>query len=133
MLSPELAAELRAARPIASSELRERVTEIGTRERPAPRSRFSLPPFRRLALVAVPAALAVAVGGALVHGLASSGSNGQKAAPIPLTHGSNQGAGVIRTAPPPRALELGKQPFSAVPNSSARLQQYGAYLRLQVK
>jgi hypothetical protein len=130
MLSPELAAELRDARPVASTELRERVSEIVGRERPAPRPRFSLPPFRRLALVAVPVALSVAVGGALVHGLASSGSNGQKAAPTPLGHG----AGVIRTAPPPRALELGKQPFSGVvPNSSARLQQYGAYLRLEVK
>jgi hypothetical protein len=134
MLSPELAAELRDARPVASTELRKRVSEIVARERPASRPRFSLPPFRRLALVAVPAALAVAVGGALVHGLVRSGSNGQKAAPTPLTHGSNQGAGVIRTAPPPRALELGKQPFSGVaPNSSARLQQYGAYLRLEVK
>src|SRR5919108_2039369 len=72
MLSPELAAELRAARPIAAPELRARVLEVAAREEP-PRRRFTLPPLRRYALVAVPAALAIAVGGALVHGLVNSG------------------------------------------------------------
>ncbi|HYX77480.1 MAG TPA: hypothetical protein VE757_09925, partial [Gaiellaceae bacterium] len=134
MLLPELAAELRNARPVASTELRERVSEIAARERPAPRPRFSLPPFRRLALVAVPAALAVAVGAALVHGLASSGQNGQKAAPGPVSSGSTGSGGSALTHP--RALQLEKtpgQPYSAVAPSSARLQQYGAFLRLQVR
>ena len=33
----------------------------------------------------------------------------------------------------PRALQLDKQPYSAVAPSSTRLQQYGAFLSLQVK
>lgn len=135
MLSPELASELRAARPVASLGLRERVLEVAARERPAREPRFSLPSFRRLALVAVPAALAVAVGGALVHGLASSGPNGQKAAPAPVRSGS--GGGGTPAQAEPRALQLEKtprQPYdSAVAPSSARLQQYGAYLRLRVE
>jgi Domain of unknown function (DUF4349) len=134
MLSPELASELRAARPVASPGLRERVLEVAARERPARDPRFSLPSLRRLALVAVPAALSVAVGGALVHGLVSSGPNEQKAAPAPVRSGSS-GAGGPALAQP-RNLQLEKtpgQPYSAVLPNSARLQQYGAYLRLQVK
>jgi hypothetical protein len=134
MLSPELASELRAARPVASPGLRERVLEVAARERPAREPRFSLSSFRRLALVAVPAALSVAVGGALVHGLVSSGPNEQKAAPAPVRSGSS-GAGGPALAQP-RNLQLEKtpgQPYSAVLPNSARLQQYGAYLRLQVK
>jgi hypothetical protein len=134
MLSPELASELRAARPVASPGLRERVLEIAARERPAGEPRFSLPQWRRLALVAVPLALSVAVGGALIHGLASSGKNGQKAAPAPTSAGSNGTAvGATRVPKVPRALQLGKEPDSAVAPSSSRLQQYGAFLSLQVK
>jgi hypothetical protein len=134
MLSPELASELRAARPVASPGLRERVLEIAGRERPATEPRFSLPSFRRLALVAVPAALTVAVGGALIHGLAGSDSNGQKAAPAPTSAGSNGTAvGAIRAPKLPRTLQLGKEPDSAVAPSGSRLQQYGASLSLQVK
>jgi hypothetical protein len=134
MLSPELASELRAARPVASPGLRERMLEVAARERPAREPRFSLPSFRRLALVAVPAALAAAVGGALVHGLVSSGPNGQKAAPTPVRSGSSGSEGPAPAHP--RALQLEKtpgQPYSAVLPNSARLQQYGAYLRLQVE
>jgi hypothetical protein len=133
MLSPKVVAELRVTRPVASPDLRERVLEIAARERPAREPRFSLPQWRRLALVAVPAALTVAVGGALIHGLASSGSNEQKAAPASTSAGSNGTAvGAIR-APKPRALQLEKQPYSSVAPSSSRLQQYGAFVSLQVK
>ena len=128
MLSPELASELRAARPLASAELRERILEIGARERSSREPRFALPSFRRLALVAVPAALAVAVGGALVHGLATSGPSARNAAAVsrstvPIPSGKEGALGPVR------------QPSTgALPNTQqARLQQYGAYLRLQVK
>jgi Domain of unknown function (DUF4349) len=135
MLSPELASELRAARPVASPELRERVLEIAARQSPASRQRFSLPPFRRVALVAVPAVLAVAVGGALVHGLVSSGPSGQKAAPVPRSAGSGT---TVPLQPQTRSLDrtpTAGKPFSAALPSTqqARLQQYGAFLRLQVK
>jgi hypothetical protein len=135
MLSPELVSELRVARPAASRELRERVLEVAASERQAREPRFALPSFRRLALVALPAALAVAVGGALVHGLVSSGSSGQKAAPAPVRSVSS-GTG-IKSPPiqrPPVAQADRAQPISPVlPNGSARLQQYGAFLGLQVK
>jgi Domain of unknown function (DUF4349) len=137
MLSPELASELRAARPVASSELRERVSEIAARERPAPRPRFSLPPFRRMALVAVPAALAVAVGGAFIHGLASSGPPSRKA----LGKETSGGATTLPLHVPRRQIYVNpktapedlRSRFDAVPASPGRLTQYGAFLRLQVK
>jgi hypothetical protein len=132
MLSPELASELRATRPVASPELRERVLEVASRERSSRESRFALPSFRRLALVAVPAALAVAVSGALVHGLVSSGSNGQKAAAVPPSTAPIPSAGTGRAQSPP--LNMRQPSTTALPNAQqARLQQYGAYLRLQVK
>jgi len=135
MLSPELATELRAARPSASPELRERVLAIAAREEPRRPARFTLPPLRRLAAVVVPAALALAIGGAMVHGLVHSGSGGQKVAgtagrqrphPLPLTQ-PQRGVGTQDEALPPK-------PFStAVPNTQSRLQRYGASLRVQVK
>jgi hypothetical protein len=132
MLSPELATELRAARPSASPELRERVFEIAARAEP-PRPRFSLPPLRRFALVAVPAALAIAVGGALVHGLINSGSPRSQ-------HLKALGTSTTVPAPAPRREVLksprtlsAKGAFATIPGSRGRLQQYGAYLRLRVK
>jgi Domain of unknown function (DUF4349) len=140
MLSPELATELRSARPSASPDLRERVLAVAALENPRrPARRFTLPPLRRVALVAAPALAAVAVGGALVHGLVHSSKSAQKAAPSTSTlAGGAAGAG--QAVPlPQRGLErdqalTGKQPFStALPNTTSRLQQYGAFMRLQVK
>jgi len=140
MLSHELATELRAARPSASSELRERVLEIAARGRPARSPRFPLLPLRRVALVAAPVAVALAVGGALVHGLVHSGKSTQNAAPVVRTGaGGSSVAGQLNAPLPPRAVAkdkalTGKQPFStALPNTTSRLQQYGAFMRLQVK
>jgi len=140
MLSHELATELRAARPSASSELRERVLEIAARGRPARSPRFPLLPLRRVALVAAPVAVALAVGGALVHGLLHSGKSTQNAAPVLRTGaGGSSVAGQLNAPLPPRAVAkdqalTGKQPFStALPNSTSRLQQYGAFMRLQVR
>jgi Domain of unknown function (DUF4349) len=140
MLSHELATELRAARPSASAELRERVLEIAARERPARSPRFPLLPLRRVALVAAPVAVALAVGGALVHGLVHSGKSTQNAAPVVRTGaGGSSVAGQLNAPLPPRGVGkdqalTGKQPFStALPNSTSRLQQYGAFMRLQVK
>jgi hypothetical protein len=65
-----LVSELRANPPVASESLRQRVLEGAPVPR-RPRSRK-----RKLALVVVPAAMALAVGAALVHGFVSSGSNG---------------------------------------------------------
>ena len=72
--SPELIHELRASRPSAPLELRARVREIATpsarpKQTPWPSWRF---PLRRGALVAVPAAAALAFASAGVLGLARS-------------------------------------------------------------
>jgi hypothetical protein len=74
----ELVLELKQARPAAPEALRERVAELAARE-PEPRRRlgWSVPRFqaRRIALVLVPACLALAVLGALAGGLATSGGD----------------------------------------------------------
>src|SRR6266576_278397 len=138
MLSPELATELRSARPSASPELRKRVLAVAARQEPRRPRRFTLP-LRRVALVAAPALVSVAVGGALVHGLVHSGKSAQTLAPeVKTVAGSSAGAGQAVPLPQrgvgrDRALTE-KQPFStALPNTTRRLQQYGAFMRLQVK
>src|SRR5438876_9790781 len=85
MLSPELATELRSARPSASPELRKRVLAVAAQEEPRRTPRFTLP-LRRLAVVAAPAALALAIGGAVVHGLIHSGGNGRTVAGTSAVH-----------------------------------------------
>src|SRR4051812_43508812 len=126
MLSPELALELRTTRPRASAELRGRVLEVAGLEQPTGAPRFSLPPLRRVALVAVPAALAVAVGGALLHGVTHNGTPTRSAA-RPL-QGQNS-AGAVRTQKGPARLNN----LQALSPFAGRLEQYGASLRLQVK
>jgi Domain of unknown function (DUF4349) len=140
MLSPELATELRAERPSASPELRERVLEIAAREQPARRPRFTLPPLRRLGLVAAPAALALAIGGAVVHGFVHASGSGRRAGEAPLT-GEASSSGGKRQPQTQRRLGSAANPTAIprsalgarLPNTSSRLQQYGAFLRLQVK
>ena len=123
MQSPELAMELRSARPVASPALRERVRAVAAQPSPE-RRRFAFP-FKRAVLVAAPAALALAVGGALVHGLVNSGSR-------PRVSAGN--SGVTKAAP--GVLGARSAPANlgaAIPSSSGRLQQYAASLRVQVK
>jgi hypothetical protein len=75
--SPDLIAELRAARPSAPAELRIRVRELAAHTpapSPSPWARFRLP-VRRGALIAVPAAAALAFASAGVLGLARSDSS----------------------------------------------------------
>ncbi len=135
MLSPELATELRDARPSASPGLRERVLEIAAREQPARPRRFSLPPLRRIALVAAPVALALAIGGAGVYGLVHSGTPSRKSV-SGAAESSRAGQGLPQ---PQRGIHrldkaaprsFGPPPL---PNTESRLKQYGAFLHLQVK
>jgi hypothetical protein len=124
MQSPDLTLELRTARPVASAELRERVLAVAAHEQPAGR-RFSLPPLRRFALVAAAAALAVAVGGALVHGIVSPGPKQQQ-----VLHGAALARPTVRSA---AGSVQAPKAFAVIPNTQARLQQYAASLRVQVK
>jgi len=87
--------ELRAARPVAPESLRERVAAGARRE---PEARFSLPSWysgRRVALVAVPACLAVAVGVPLIHGLVNSGSPTTVEASRPATYTTEEAFGAL--------------------------------------
>jgi len=123
MLSPELAMELRSARPVASPALRERVQAVAAQ--PPPQRRQFAFPFKRAVLVAAPAALALAIGGALVHGLVSSGSRPRISAGPPAVTTAAPGALGARSAP--------ESFHGAIPSSGGRLQQYAASLRVQVK
>jgi len=123
MQSPELAMELRSARPVASPALRERVRAVAAQ--PSPERRRLAFPFKRAVLVAAPAALALAVGGALVHGLVNSGSRPRVSAGNSAVTKAAPGVLGARSAP----ANLG----AAIPSSSGRLQQYAASLRVQVK
>jgi len=122
MQSPELAMELRSARPVASPALRERVRAVTAKPSPE-RRRFAFP-FKRAVLVAAPAALALAVGGALVHGLVNSGSRPRVIAGASAVTKAAPGVLGARSAP----AHLG-----AIPSSGGRLQQYAASLSVQVK
>ena len=137
MLSPELASELRAARPVASPELRDRVLAVAARKEPQQRPRFSFPPLRRMALVGVAAALALAVGGALVHGITNSGSPAKRvsgaSSGAPRVGGSLSGQQLSQKERARVPQVLPKVFTGSVPNTSSRLQRYGASLRVQVK
>src|SRR6476659_9657277 len=131
MLSPELALELRAARPGASPELRERVLEVAVREQPRRERRFSLPALRPVALVAVPAALALGLGFAVVHGFTHSKEK-QSVVGGPVQTLSQSGSAGLRT--PPSAEKSAPEGLrAAISPTESRLQQYGASIRIQVK
>ena len=98
-------------------------------EAPAPREpRFVLPPLRRLALVTAASTAVVAVSGALVYGLAKSGSpqNRHAVASPQVTAAGATTRGVDHLG----ASTAEKQPF--IQATPSRLQQYGASLRVQV-
>lgn len=119
MLSPDLALELRAARPAAPPALRERVRAIAGS---APARRVT---WRRVALVLVPICVVAAAGAALVHGLVTSGSK-------PATVAVSQAA----KAPPRADRALGAatgQAPATLPTISGRLQRYESSLTLRVR
>jgi hypothetical protein len=138
----QLARELRASRPVASEQLRHRVSVLAHVEREEPRERVFRPRIawgssaKRAALVLVAAAVAVPLVGAGVQGLHDSLSS----KPPTVVAGKN----------PTPALQsggTGSQSFGAQSGSAhqdalgertlaptpARLQQYDATLRLRVK
>lgn len=133
----KLAEELRAARPVAPAELRERVLTLA----PPGRRRFELPNLRRavpaVALVGLAAALAVAGVAGLVHG--SSTRPAATGSPA-VEHGAAinktlNGRDVLKSKSsgsqraPVRANPSAYGVFGPSPN---RLQQYDASLRVRV-
>ncbi len=142
-LTSPVVRELRAAKPHAPEALREQVLQTARRE---PEARFSLPSWftvRRVALVAVPACLAVAVGGALIHGIANSDSSGNGAAlrgqPKQLNWGASRGGTTKTTyslegASPRRQVLAPERSANgaALAPSHTRLQDYRASLTVRV-
>ncbi len=123
-------AMLRAHAPHASDSLRERVLALEPRER-----RLGLP-SRRLALVALTAALGVAVSVAVVHGVVGSGS------PKTVAHGAAAGSGaahwgartaVQSAAAAPATPDTAKKAFAPTIGAPARLQHTAASMQLSVK
>ena len=111
---PEL---LRGARPVAPSELRERVRLIAAPE-PAPRRRL---PWRRLSLVAVPTALAVAAIAGVVVGLRDRGAAPRQPVVFQAGAAADSARPGLRTIAP-----------TALPPSSTRFQEYRASLTVEV-
>jgi hypothetical protein len=105
-----LVSELRATAPVAPEQLRQRVLELA----PAPRRRW-ISSRRRLAVVVVPVAVALAVGAALVHGFVTSGSH-----PRADTAGLYTGKAPVLAAPHKqwKAADSAALPYSAAPNHS---------------
>ena len=127
---------LRAAQLRAPEALRARVLAPA----PARTARFR-PPFRRLVFVLVPAAAALAVGAALVHGLVGSGSSHPSADRALIAHGavatppawksatvSSGGTGATTGAPADSLAPLVPAPTG----SATRLQHTAASLEVRV-
>lgn len=128
--SPDFAAELRAARPTAPDGLRARVREIAASEPSRSRVVRLLVPPRRLALVALPAAAAIAVASAGVVGLSRSDvaprsvavpELAQKGAPVPVggVAGSGSAAQDSAVPGPGRAQQVSATLTLEVPDSDA--------------
>ena len=116
-----LVSELRANPPVAPEQLRQRVLAG------APGSRRRMSKRRRLVLVVVPVAVALAVGAALVHGFVSSGSNRSNAAlkapTLSLSQsGVTHGAGAATTTPSAaRAVPQAAQSFKAYKSTTGEM------------
>ncbi|MGH3133386.1 MAG: DUF4349 domain-containing protein [Gaiellaceae bacterium] len=125
--SPDLIHELRASRPAASIALRTRVRQIAGQEteRPASPTLTLRLPVRRLAMVAVPAAAALAIVAAGVTGLARS--DGSVTA---LRDGAEAEESTALSAPETPST-LGPQDSTIAP-TSGRAQRVSATLTVEV-
>jgi Domain of unknown function (DUF4349) len=142
----DLVQELRLARPRAPEALRERVLATAARTpQAAPPRTWPRLRVRRAMLVLAPAAVAVGVGAAVVHGLVSSGRESTTAlqrgeATHPKVVGAGRSGGSRQSfATAPRLLGALSDrqravgaPVRALPPSRARLQDYRAFLRIRL-
>ncbi len=160
MSSVDLTNELRLAKPRAPEQLRERVLALSERPVREPRFSLSLPPrytVRHVAFIAVPAVVALGVGGAVIHGIANSGAPQQHVArgeadqptrttvsegafKIHVRGGSDRGALAIPKLPPSVTQFTEQVPSAsgakatgrALTPSTTRLQSYQAALTVRV-
>ncbi len=134
--SETLERELRAAKPAAPAELRERVRTIAAQE-PERESFLQRLSLRRFVLVATPATVVVAVVAAGVIGLTGSRNGDERAAvrgeaaatsTVPLEARTREAPGRAEEQD-----ESGAPPSpGALPPTEGRLQRYDAQLQLQV-
>ena len=133
--------ELRAARPVASPRLRERVRAIAAGQPERRPSLLGGLGVRRLLLVAAPTAAVLAVAVGVGVGLTrDAGRSIEGSAVGPVTQVGNGGAAggaatgiqndALRSTAPAPSQEL--QKAATLPPSQGRLQDYDASLRLQV-
>src|SRR3954454_20169555 len=125
---------LRAHAPHAPENLRERVFALA----PSERRRLSLPP-RRLALVALPAALGVAVSIAVVHGIVRSSTPKPTAAVLKAPQAGVTGTRDLASPPTWRSAvpssagsTLQLKGLAPAVGGSARLQHTAASIQLRV-
>ena len=127
MSQPDLISQLRAARPVAPPELRERVRLVAVAATVPPRTRIT---WRRAAIVLVPVAAAILAAVVLVpHSQRQAGPVPSAIPPGPLVMRSavNSSAGFAGTA------HSAAQATTSVPSpSTTRLQTYSASLDLQL-
>lgn len=124
-----IAEELRSARPVASTALRERVAALAAAEPAGPRWTFSWPSRRLVLGVAAAALLASLVAAGLTRAPETRRTERFKPIPVPRSSG-----GVSSTALHARAAEKALVLGAALPTADqVRLQRYQASLRLRVK
>jgi hypothetical protein len=129
----KLASELRAAKPVASAALRERVASLGAVEPAGPRWTFRLP-SRRIVLGLAGAALLASFVAAGVTSQRRSGDrlSAHKPKTTKVEHGGVATGGRALESSPRRPAA--KAPvFSVLAPNGSRLQRYDATLRLRVK
>jgi hypothetical protein len=127
MSQPEALAELRAHRPSAPAELRDRVRLLAASQ-PSPPRRFSW----RLGLIALaPAAVVVLALAIALRGGNNSGNQTAQPAVRELAPATKSSPGVPFGAAAPQLGSAGRAVAPAA--SDSRLQDYEAYLRLRVR
>ena len=129
-LPESILSELRAARVAASPDLRARVLELAAASPPAPPSRRELP-WRRFAVVLVPACIGIALAGALATGFLTSGKSPQEAARREAAPAATLSAQADTALAPPSAKAAGGT-GAGLPATSGRAQLYEAELTLKV-
>jgi Domain of unknown function (DUF4349) len=126
----KLAAELRAARPVAPDALRQRIRTL----EPRPRRTFELNlPWRRLVAAVALAGLAAAVGVAGVLGIVHGTGSAHRESLPPLVQRTVKGSGVAGQSQRATTDANAFKSLTAPSPSSDRLQQYDASLRVRVR
>jgi hypothetical protein len=131
MSQPEIVEQIRASRIGASPELRARVLELAAAPPQPPRRRWQ---WRRAALVLVPAAVALALGGALIAGLAGSGKKRSVVLAPAFTANAPQRTGAPAQQDNATTVEkaAGGGAAGSVPATPGRAQLYESELTLKV-